>query len=78
MINVLTLSGFSDYFRLDYHMRLHSGEKPYKCSACGKEFAHRSDVNKHIRIHTGMVCAPGTVLFWFGILLVPWLLDCYR
>ncbi len=39
---------------MDYHKRLHTGEKPYKCSACSKEFAHRSDINKHLRIHTGV------------------------
>ncbi len=56
-------------------MRLHAGEKPYKCSACGKEFAHRSDVNKHIRIHTGMPYCLGytvarRIMFFFLLLLL--------
>jgi len=29
---------------------VHSGEKPYGCTAAGKQF---NDKSKHVRIHTG-------------------------
>ncbi|XP_062502964.1 zinc finger protein 883-like isoform X1 [Corticium candelabrum] len=38
---------------LKIHMLLHTGEKRYECSECGKKFTQSGGLKVHMRLHTG-------------------------
>ena len=38
---------------LSCHVKVHSGEEPFKCPVCDKTFRHTGNLKEHTRIHTG-------------------------
>ncbi|XP_068576793.1 zinc finger protein 208-like [Cebidichthys violaceus] len=39
--------------KLQRHMMMHTGEKPFTCNTCGKSFTRTASLDAHMRIHTG-------------------------
>ncbi|GFT23835.1 zinc finger protein 341 [Nephila pilipes] len=42
---------FTKNFDLQQHIRCHTGEKPFQCIVCGRAFAQKSNVKKHMQTH---------------------------
>ncbi|XP_016893220.1 zinc finger protein 502 [Cynoglossus semilaevis] len=46
---------FSTKFKLQDHMNLHTGVRPYRCAECGKRFSQNRNYRVHLRTHAQTV-----------------------
>lgn len=74
MTNIQVLKVIINYFLLqrkdsyNEHLLIHNGPR-HKCPHCPKEFVQRSNLVRHIRIHTGKWCSS----FWFQDYWFQWI-----
>ena len=45
--------GFLRSSDLAKHARVHTGERPFSCDQCAKEFSDKSGLMRHWQVHTG-------------------------
>ena len=38
---------------LNEHFKIHTGQKDYECTICGKRFSCKGNLNLHVKIHNG-------------------------
>lgn len=53
LTRLLVPASFKTHVRLLKHRTVHTGQKPYKCDQCGREFREKGTLREHVRIHTG-------------------------
>ena len=43
---------FSNWNKLNYHSKVHTGETPYTCTQCDKSFKEKSILTRHQKVHS--------------------------